>query len=196
MKRAALGFRVHSGWAALVAVAVTKGAPAVLSRERLHLVKTFTYEFRQPYHTAKKLPLAEARGFVSRVQTEAWRLAFRAIRDARASLKARGYELARCGLLLASGRPLPPLHSILASHALIHTADGELFREALFRASSRCGLECMKVKEKDLLSTAWEAFHLKASDLQSRVKELGLPFGSPWSQDEKFATLAAWLAAI
>jgi hypothetical protein len=23
---------------------------------------------------------------------------------------------------------------------------------------------------------------------------LGRPFGSPWSQDEKFATLAAWLA--
>jgi hypothetical protein len=27
-----------------------------------------------------------------------------------------------------------------------------------------------------------------------RVTELGRPFGSPWSQNEKFATLAAWLA--
>jgi hypothetical protein len=26
-----------------------------------------------------------------------------------------------------------------------------------------------------------------------RVTDLGRPFGSPWSQDEKLATLAAWL---
>jgi len=30
--------------------------------------------------------------------------------------------------------------------------------------------------------------------LLRRITELGKPFGSPWSQDEKFATLAAWLA--
>ena len=194
MKRAALGFRVHSGWAAVVAVAVTKGAPVVLSRERVHLVKTFTYEFRQPYHTAEKLPAAEARAFVSRMQSEARRLALRAIRDAQASLKGQGYELARCGLLIASGRLLPRLPQILVSHALIHTADGELFRGALLHASDRCGLECMRVREKELLGAASAALHLKASDLQSRVKELGRPFGSPWSQDEKFASLIAWLA--
>jgi hypothetical protein len=27
-----------------------------------------------------------------------------------------------------------------------------------------------------------------------RATELGRGFGAPWSQDEKFATLAAWLA--
>ena len=55
MKHAAVGFRVHSGWAALIALTVTKGAPVVLVRERIHLVKNFTYEYRQPYHTAEKL---------------------------------------------------------------------------------------------------------------------------------------------
>jgi hypothetical protein len=194
MKRAALGFRVHSGWTALVVLTVTKGAPAVLARERVHLVKTFTYEFRQPYHTGEKMPLAEARAFISRVQSEARRLAFRAIREVRASLEGKGYELTRCGLLLASGRPLPPLPNILASHALIHTADGELFREALLHASRRCGLESVKVKEKELLSSASQILDMRASELQSRVKGLGRPFGSPWSQDEKFATLVAWLA--
>ncbi|MFY9731374.1 MAG: hypothetical protein WAK24_12250, partial [Candidatus Acidiferrales bacterium] len=65
MKRAALGVRVHSGWAALIALTVTRGAPVVLFRERIHLVENFTYEFRQPYHTAEKLPLEEARAFVA-----------------------------------------------------------------------------------------------------------------------------------
>ena len=57
MKSAALGFRVHSGWAAMIALAVSKGSSAILIRERVHLVNTFTYKFRQPYHTAEKMPL-------------------------------------------------------------------------------------------------------------------------------------------
>jgi hypothetical protein len=194
MKHAALGFRVHSGWTALVAVAVTKGSPFALARERPHLVEAFTYEFRQPYHTAKKMSCDEARAFISGVQKEARRLAFHAIRGLQANLLAQGFQLVRCGLLLASGRPLPGLSQVLASHALIHTADGELFREAILHASSRCGVEAMKVKEKDLLSSASQALHMKARDIQSRVKDLGRPVGSPWSQDEKFASLVAWLA--
>src|SRR5467141_2735786 len=118
MKQAAVGFRVHSGWAAMVAVSVEKSAPAVLARQRVHLVEVFTYEFRQPYHTAEKMPHGEARAFISRVQAEAKRLAYRAIRGLQGSLQKQGYELSRCGLLLASGKPLPGLEKILASHAL------------------------------------------------------------------------------
>lgn len=196
MTSATVGFRVHSGWTALVALAVTKGAPSVLARQRVHLVKTFTYEFRQPYHTAEKMPPNKGRLFISRVQAEARRLAFRAIRDLQAGLEAQGYELARCGLLLASGRPLPRLPEILASHALIHTADGELFREALLHASARCGLETVTVKERELVAVASRALRLKPGDLTRRAAELGRPLGPPWSQDEKFASLAAWLALV
>jgi hypothetical protein len=86
------------------------------------------------------------------------------------------------------------LEKILASHALIHTADGELFREALLHASARCGLRDFRIKEKELLDRAGQVFHLKSADLMARITELGRPFGSPWSQDEKFAMLAAWLS--
>jgi len=103
-------------------------------------------------------------------------------------------KLARCGLLLASGRPLPALEKILASHALIHTADGELSREALLHASNRCGLRDFRIKEKELLDRAEQVLRLNGNGLMRRVTELGRPLGSPWSQDEKFATIAAWLA--
>jgi hypothetical protein len=194
MKDAALGFRAHSGWTALVALSVSKGSPLVLERQRVHLVEVFTYEFRQPYHTAKKMPHAEAHAFVSRVQAEAKRLAYRAIHGLQSSLREQGYELSRCGLLLASGKPLPGLEKILASHTLIHTADGVLFREALLHASARCGLPVLSVKERELLDRAGQALRLKSADLARRVTQLGRPLGSPWSQDEKFASLAAWLA--
>ncbi len=193
-KQAALGFRVHSGWAAAVAVCVEKGAPVVLAKQRVHLVDTFTYEFRQPFHTAEKMLLGQAREFIARMQGEARRLAYRAIRELESRTQEQGMKLTRCGLLLASGRPLPGLDKILASHALIHTADGELFREALLHASARCGLRDFTIKEKELLDRAGQVLDIKSAALMGRVTELGRSFGSPWTQDEKFATLAAWLA--
>jgi hypothetical protein len=194
MRNAAIGFRVHSGWAAAVAVCVEKGAPVVLAKKRVHLVDTFTYEFRQPYHTAKKMLLGQAREFIARMQAEARRLAYGAIRELGSRVQEQGVKLTRCGLLLASGRPLPPLERILVSHALIHTADGELFREALLHASARCGLREFTIKDKELVVRTGQVLRAKPKELMRRVTELGRDFGAPWSQDEKFATLAAWLA--
>jgi hypothetical protein len=194
VKQAALGFRVHSGWAAVVAVGLEKGVPSVLARERVHLVETFSYTFRQPYHTAEKMALEEGRRFIAGVRAEARRLAQSAIRRLQSEIPRQGYKLARCGLLLASGRPLPALEKVLASHALIHTADGELFREAILHASARCELTEFVIKEKELLDGAGKAFRLEPAEILRRITELGHPLGAPWSQDEKFATLAAWLA--
>jgi hypothetical protein len=194
MKKAAVGFRVHSGWSAVVAVCVEAGAPAVLHRERVHLVEEFTYRLRQPYHTAKKMPLAQAREFVSRVQATARDMAYGAIGKLRLDLEQRGYKLGSAALLLASGRPLPELERILASHAMIHTADGELFREALTRASVRCGLQVMSVKEKELAEEAAQSFGLTEVAVLKRITELGRQLRAPWSQDEKYSALGAWLA--
>jgi hypothetical protein len=193
-KQAAVGFRVHSGWSAVVAVSLEKGAPVVLARQRVHLVETFTYEFRQPYHTAEKMLAGQAREFISRMKAEARRLAYCAIRELESRTQEQGAKLTRCGLLLASGRPLPELDKILASHALIHTADGELFRNGILHAIARCGLEDFRVKEKELLDRAGRMLRIKPNALMRRVTDLGRSVGSPWSQDEKFATLAAWLA--
>lgn len=196
MKPAALGFRAHSGWTAMVAVSLDEGFPVPLLRERPHLVRIFTFEFRQPYHTAEKKSFKEARDFLGRVRAEAETLAAAAIQSARSDLQMRGYALHRCGLLTNSAKPLPELDRILASHALIHTADGELFREALLGACGREGLEVLRVKEKELLERAGQALHLSARELADRLAAAGRAFGSPWTQDEKFATLVACLSLV
>jgi hypothetical protein len=196
MKHAALGFRVHSGWTALVAVSMDGHSPRVLWRQRPHLVKSFTYEFRQPYHTAKKRPSIEAHTFISQMQAEAGLLACQSIESVQTDLRKQGYKLKNCGLLLASGRPLPDLAHILASHALMHTADGELFRQALLNASQRCGFAVLTVKESELLETASRALDHPRDELLRRLADLGSPFGPPWAQDEKFAALVAWLSLV
>jgi len=193
MKQAAVGFRVHSGWSALVATSLENGTPTVVSRERVHLVETFSYRFRQPYHTAGRMPPDKAREFVAGSLSLARRLATCALRAKQTDLGKQGYEVAGCALLLASGRTLPGLEGILRSHALIHTADGELFREALRQSSADCGLEITCIKERELLDRGVKTLRTRRDKLLRRLTELGTAFGSPWTQDEKYAALAAWL---
>ena len=193
MQPAALGFRVHSGWTCLVAVAIEKGQPVILVRQRPHLVATFSYTFRQPYHTAEKMTLDEAKIFLAQQRKDARRLAFAAIRTAQSEVAQQGFMLTRTALLMASGRPLPELPKILASHSIIHTADGEFFRDALFDACSRANLPVNKLKERDLLTIASSSLLHTPAKLTQLIATLGKPLGSPWTADEKLATIAAWL---
>jgi hypothetical protein len=195
MKHVALGFRAHSGWTALVALSLEK-KPQILVRQRPKLVQEFTYEFRQPYHTAEKMAIDRAGEFVSQIESAATRLAKDAIRTVQRDLRKRGYELTCFGLPVASARPLPRLEKILLSHALVHTADGALFRRALIRASQQCHIAGLTLPERELVTIACETLKINKDDLLSRLAELGKPIGPPWSQDEKSATMAAWLALL
>ncbi|MGB6689435.1 MAG: hypothetical protein WBE76_16500 [Terracidiphilus sp.] len=196
MNGAAIGLRAHSGWTAMVAVALDEGVPWVLWRGRPHLVETFTFEFRQPYHTAEKVPIGEARGVIARARDEAARLARNAIATVLRRAADVDCDLTGCGLLLASGRPLPSLERILASHALIHTADGELFRDALVAAAKGCGLEMFTIRESEVVANASRELGMKPDAILRRVARLGAELGPPWAQDEKLAALAAWMALI
>jgi hypothetical protein len=193
MKGATLGFRVHSGWAVAVALCGPADSPLVIDRRRIQFVKIFTYTYRQPYHTAEKMPRKDAKRFVARVRSEATRLALFSLRTIQTDLAKQNRRFGRCALLLASGRALPGLEQILASHALIHTADGELFRNALRRACARCRLPLEAVREKELFEIASETLGISPVALKGRIAAFGKSFGPPWTQDEKFAALAAWL---
>ncbi|HSD26466.1 MAG TPA: hypothetical protein VLL75_04135, partial [Vicinamibacteria bacterium] len=163
---AALGFRAHSGWAALVAVAGPPAEPAAVLRRRVELSGLTP---RQPFHAAEGHPFAEAEDLVCRATDEAAGLAERAVRDALGELRAKGHALVAAGLLAAAGRPLPGLREILASHALIHAAEGELFRDVLRRASRRCGLALVEVRERELEGRAARSLRRRAPDIQERL---------------------------
>jgi hypothetical protein len=142
------------------------------------------------------MPMDKAREFVSKVESAATRLAEDAIRTVQVDLGKQGYEITCFGLPLASARALPRLEKILLSHALVHTADGELFRQALIRASEQCHIAGLTLAERELVTTACETLKINKNDLLGRLAKLGKPIGPPWSRDEKFATMAAWLALL
>jgi hypothetical protein len=193
MGEVALGFRAHSGWTTMVAAAGPRAEPGVLRRQRVELAADYPGS-RQPFHAAEGLELKKASALIQRSTDAARTLASRALREAITGIEREGHEVVACGLLLAAGRPLPALPQILASHALIHAADGELFREALLHAGRACGLEVTSVKERELMDRAATALRVPAPELKGRVDALGRPLGPPWRQDEKLATLVAWLA--
>lgn len=175
-----------------MAVAGPPRSPAVIDRRRVALIERGIPG--QPYHAAAKLDLAAAEKLIRKSKDAAQRLAEQAISAMRNTLSAQDYKIVGCGLVLASGRPLPPLNSILHSHPMIHTAEGELFREALAQAAGHLGLPLTRVRERELYAAC--AAHLRVSlgELQERVMEMGRGAGRPWSADEKQATLAAWIA--
>jgi hypothetical protein len=196
LKQAAIGFRVHSGWAAMVAVALEKAEPVVLVRQKLQLVKTFSFTYRQPYHTAEKMEPADAAAFVRSVEKESRELALTGIRALQQELGRVEYSLRGGSLLLAAGRKLPDFAKILASHALIHTADGELFRESLRFAGGRAKVTLNEIVERDLLRLASQHLGKRPESLKRKLTALGKSLGPPWTQDEKLSALAAWLVLV
>ena len=184
--RAAIGLRVHSGWAALVTVAGSPQHPTVLHRRRIELADPSIKGSVQPYHAAKVLALEKAQDFLDRCAKASEAMAKVALSQA-----IREHAVAACGILTGSGRPGGTLETILRSHAAIHSAEGEFFRAAIVRAASACGLPCRKIREKELLETAHNTFLV---DVTACVDGMRKMLGTPWRQDEKFAAIAGWLA--
>ena len=188
-----LGFRVHSGWAAVVAVKSLASSPAVVDRRRIELANPAIKGSLQPFHSAAELDLAEAEEFIKQRADSTNALALQSLRLLIDDLCQLGYEAIGSCILVGSGRPLGTLESILASHAMIHTAEGEFFRAAIRRANETCGLPVTGIKEREILNRGVAELGLPLEALKGRMLELGQPIGPPWRQDEKFATLAGWL---
>jgi hypothetical protein len=150
MKRAAIGVRMHSGWGALVAVSNNAGTVEVIARRRVAITTPGTPGANQPYHFAESLELPEAEKFLGNCFAASKRLAMAAVRDVVGELRGRQYRVVGSAVLLASGRPLPPLSKILASHALIHAAEGEFFREVFSKACEGLGLSVTGFRERNL----------------------------------------------
>jgi hypothetical protein len=190
----ALGFRAHSGWAAAVALGGSPSSPEVIDRCRVALIEPGSPGGVQPYHVARTMDLAKAEQFIDSVIAAIDRSALLAARAFAETISSKNQKISCCGIVLASGRALPSLEATLRSHAMVHTAEGELYRAAIARAAKKLTWRCVRVPERDLYKLAGKQLRIPELKLKNRITEMGRALGSPWSADEKCATLVAWLA--
>ena len=190
---AVMGFAPHSGWAAVVVLGGSHADPRVLARTRVEMADHRAPESKQPYHAVETLGVEEAARRLDGYMAVAEGMAYAAIQALAEDLSDRGYSVTSVGVLESSGRKGSSLASILASHALIHAADGDHFRKALAAAAERSGLAVSRVRVRDLEAKAEARLGRPVPRLREAVKEFGRQVGPPWRADQKMAALLAWL---
>jgi hypothetical protein len=184
---AAVGVFAHSGWAAYVVLAGSPKAPEILARGRMQLCDTSIPGAKQPYHEAEPMAFAAAEKFIARCAAATAKLAAQEI----AAIETQ-WKLNSCCVLTASGRPLPDLRGILASHSTIHAAEGEFYRDAVVNACTQSGIAVRRVRQRDI-EAELQTLPVPASAAKDRLAAFGKQVGSPWTQDEKLSASGAWL---
>ena len=189
---------MHSGWGVLVAVSGDANSIEVVERKRIVITDPAIPGADQPYHHAaglgtSELGFRESEKYLASCATVSERLAFTAIEEVVRAFERQDYRVVGSAVLLAAGRPLPPLAKILGSHPLLHTAEGQFFRNAVIQACQRLKLTVAEIRERDLEDQAKTVFGPAASQLQRRIAALGSSIGPPWTKDHKAAALAALL---
>ena len=176
--KVALGFKAHSGWAALVVVGGTARVAEVIDRRRVELVEAEWA--KAPYHAAEGMTPGKAEGLVRRATDMAQRVAVQEMKAAIERSRGAGHQVAGCAVLVPNPMPAWSTEQIRAVHFRMHKAEGVLFPDALVRAAAACGLTPVAVPEKQLD--------------ESMLKALKRPIGPPWGKDQKTAALAALVA--
>lgn len=173
-----------------MAVSYHSGAWQVLERRRISVVDGKIAGHAQPYHFAREQPLAEARKHIVQCAAASLSLAQEGLREVVEKL-SREHRVKGAAVLLASCRPLPKLERILASHPLIHTAEGEFFRNAFSEACEALGIPVTRIRERELTQRTEAVFKKSAAAVPVELAAAAKHLGPPWSQDQKTAALAA-----
>jgi hypothetical protein len=191
---AALGFRLHTGWAALVAIAGVPGKFQVLLRRRVELLPRGDSVPRFVYHKAAELPPSEAAELVSRAEAASEESARTAVKEVLDHLGSLAVTV-KAGGIPCSSRSVPTdLSAVLRSHPMIHTAEGVLYQRAVTSACQVCGLAVFSVREREVWRDAARSWSLKEEEMRQQVDGLRKSVGAPWATDQKTAMAFALLA--
>ena len=174
----ALGIVPHTGWAWLVRVSGSRGAPRVEARARVVACGVLDGEL---YHLAAERT-RDRNGFL-----ESGRAA--AVERACAALDP---HLGGAGAAIVLGKQLalPPLERIVAAHPLVHAAEGELWRAIFAEACAARGLAVTRAAAPDVRAALAKRHGAPAIEAFLAHGRRGV--GSPWSREPKEAALAAW----
>jgi hypothetical protein len=174
----ALGLVPHTGWAWLVRVEGSRKEPRATARVRLAACDVLDGEL---YHLAAEQK-SDREGF----------LAGRRARGVAQAREALTPQLEQVGAVVVVGKQatLPALERVLASHPLIHGAEGELWRAIFAEACAAAGVPVRRAEATDIRA-GLEKMNGAAS-VAAFLARAKRALGSPWSREPQDAALAAW----
>jgi hypothetical protein len=187
--KAALGFRMKSGFAVAVLVAGSPQAPEALSRIIVELSDAGVPESKQPYHAAMGVLEEDEDTIWQRTQVVE-RVAKRSVAVLLDDFREGAHRI--CGAGLVVGSLIDP-DSISNPHIRAHALEGRLFRQILQRALEAKSLSCSVFVERDIYRMAAALLALPEVELKRALAGLGPSLGGPWRAEEKLAALAAWM---
>ena len=191
---AALGFRAHTGWAALVVVVGGVAQPEILFRGRVELGDPAGRVRRNAYQAARGMELAEAAALIEAAERIAAEQATAGLRRTLGDVRDKGAVVRACGVVVGALPGRARLESILASHALAHAAEGQLYQRALLQSAQSRGLDTVAVPKRLIWEEGETALGVARDELRHWIDQLRRELGPPWAQDQKLAALAAWIA--
>ena len=187
---AALGFRPHTYWTAIVALTGRPDAPQVIERRRIEFAAG---DEQFVYHQAAEVGLAEAGSLIAWVRAATEANAASEIGQLIADLQGDGVGVRIAAVPTGRARRPEKLEDILRAHSSIHAAEGNFYRDVVAAACGVVGLEVQRVVERDLPAGVCALLRMDEPLLEARLKQMGATLGPPWSEDYKLATQAAWL---
>ncbi len=195
MDDAAVGFRVHSGWATAVLLVGTAAAPEVADSRIVQLADPAVPHSRQPYHAGLDLPKGEAARTVALLVRSVERFARRSLLDLFMAYRVGGHRLRAAGIVVGSN--VDPT-MIKNDHIRAHAEGEQLFRLVIQDTAQSRGLalSVTATVEKELFVTASKKLGIPERRLKEMVGGFGRQLDGPWRAEEKAAALAAWVGLL
>jgi len=187
---AALGFRVKSGWAAVVLLTGPIDSPALRDNRVIDLSDPRVPETRQPYHATFGQLETDAKKTIRRTDI-VHRVTKQSVTKLLSDYRGKGYSFTRASLVVGSQRDPA---TIANPHIRAHALEGQLFRSALEQALNGHGIRTAILFERDAYTTAAAQLKKSSDDVRQTIQNFGRSTDGPWRAEQKLAALGAWLA--
>jgi hypothetical protein len=187
---AALGFRVKSGWAAVVLLTGTARSPQLSDIGRIELCDPRRPETRQPYHAAMgeletdSTKLNQRERVVRGISQESLTRLLHCYQQKR-------FQIKRAALVV--GSQIDP-DTIGNPHIRAHALEGRLFRSVVEQALQDHEIRTELVRERDAYSSVAARLQQSTDDIKRAIQALGQSAAAkvaPWRAEQKLAALAA-----
>ena len=187
---AALGFRVKSGWAAVVLLTNTADSPQLSDIGRIELCDPRRPETRQPHHAAMgkletdSIKVKQRERVVRNVSQQSLTKLFNRYQQER-------FRIKRAALVV--GSRIDPA-TIANPHIRAHALEGCLFRSVLEQNLRSHEVRTELLLERDAYASVATRLKWSSDDLERAIQNLGrsaAAMGGPWRAEQKLAALAA-----